>query len=390
MTALNRGFPEVIALNFVPAIHDIHATCLARSTDPYHRALANEAVQETLQVWWAASKSRARVGGAYDPHQQLIDLVRAMAASHFAAFKHPDVAGNDIISELATKASLDKPTLQDIFVMILWRENAEKWQRNLSMDDLAKLTNLIGELSILSKKSGVWNAEGLCAALYEIGYLSLFKLPADYRSVSSEAPELPWAVRPSKSPECLVVESLFTVWAAVARTAGSENRGLEWHQSLVGLLGLGMLRYEDQPVPWLKSSLENAISAYTNAVSSSPDHIECIEDPWSYLQLVGAWCAHFLSNNDLASEIVSLIAERRGIVRARRASGRGRYTWLGYPAMTGMDEDFYLPWLRNLQPTHYLNSEDWSRFQDMQRRLMNNRVLMPFYEDLRRAVGEDQ
>ena len=59
-------------------------------------------------------------------------------------------------------------------------------------------------------------------------------------------------------------------------------------------------------------------------------------------------------------------------------SSHGRYGTYGYPEAS-LHSDFFLPWLRNLQPQEYLTKHEWDTFRLWQEALMNEEVLMPFY-----------
>jgi hypothetical protein len=392
ITGLQKGFPEVIALNFIPAIKQIHSVCLANQAgSPYNRHLASDSIRQVLQVWWTASETRRALGGRSAPHQQFIEFLREVAPLNFVCFKHPDVGGSDFISELSIKDARDKATLQDIALLILWRTNKDSWELSSSVEDLVKMVELLGQLIIAATKGGVWNAGYLCAALYEIGYVCLHKLPADYRGEELGTKEVnPLRGRSGKLPERTLTEALYSVWTNVVKLSEfSARQDEEWHQSLIGLLGVGLLKYQDQPTLWLKAYLEKGIITYKEAVKAMTEDPHSVEDPWAYLQLMGAWCGHFLANDVLESEILQLVAERRGLRRGHDfGGGRSRYVWFGYPAGE-LGGDFFLPLLRNLRPPGYLSHEDWGKFQSMQGRLMNDSVLMPFYHRLRSALGAD-
>jgi hypothetical protein len=387
IAGIRKEFPEVIAFNFIPALAQIHSVCLAHQSDSYHRYLATYSIQQVLRVWWASSQIPRRLVGISDPHQQIVKFIRGVAPSSFATFKHVNVGGSDFISELSIKDAADKATVQDIAIVILLRTNNEPGQLDYSVRDLVTMLELLGQLIIESTKAGVWNCEYLCAALYEIGYLLLYKLPAAYGGGEAKEGD-PSRMRLRKAPDRTLIEALYSVWTNVIKASPfSMCQGNEWHQSMIALLGLGMFKYQDRPTPWFKTQLEEAALAYKEAAKTISGQCHSIEDPWAYLQLVGAWCAHFLANDVLGSAIIQLLSER-GRLGRRGDGGRGRHTWLGYPSVS-FGNDFFLPWLRNLQPTGYLIPEDWKGFQAIQEQLMESSVLMAFSDRMRPSAGAE-
>jgi hypothetical protein len=158
----------------------------------------------------------------------------------------------------------------------------------------------------------------------------------------------------------------------------------EWEYYLFSVIGYAMPLCQLQTQSMLKArvakSLLKFLTFVRNRNDDPNDHVP--SELYDYLQLVGAWSAAFLSEETLAREIASMLAQSY----PRRDPFYGSsepFGSLGYPTLH--HGDFFLPNLMNIR-TH-VSQEQWKEFQDIQNRVMDPEILVP-YADSIRALAE--
>ena len=326
--------------------------------------------------------------GMHDVNKQLADTIFSMATSHFQVDKLPMFNFKDVNNILTSKLEESELILQDVFFVIMSRSFTERWEQRCAVEDLKCIIELLVNLTRSGVEQKISGNGGFVSALYEIGYFVLRGLPPQFAQIKQ--PEVDRSIlyeREEPSNQQIIEEALLKAWLELFPILMKRDThlGLEGHQSFFSIVGLGMVVYAERGDETLKEKLIQIVTEYfSSCIRQNKDADRGLRgDWWDYLQLFGAWCSHFLHEKDLAKTIAAAVGIGRpfsysmgGLIGG---SSHGRYGSYGYPS-GGLHSDFSLPWLRNLQPQQYLGEQDWKRFKSWQEQLMNEEVLLSYFE----------
>jgi hypothetical protein len=387
LAAYQMEYGDVIFVGFTSAISEIHKVCILKP-DAYHLTLAGNCIQKTVNVWGFVSRKYGQWAAMHDLNDQLADTIVSMATLHFKVDRMPMFNFKDVSNVLTSKLEESELILQDVFFITMTRSFTERWEQRSAVEDLKRIIKLLVNLTMCGVEQKVSGSGGFVAALYEIGYFVLRGLPPQFAPIKQpevDRPVLYERVEPSNQQ--IIEEALFKAWLELFPVLMNRDThlGLEGHQSFFAIVGLGMVVYAERGDETLKEKLIQIVTEYFDwCIRQNKNSDRGLRgDWWDYLQLFGAWCFHFLHANDLANAIASAVGRGRpfsytigGFIGG---SSHGRYGSYGYPE-GGLHSDFFLPWLRNLQPQQYLNEQDWERFKSWQEQLMKEEVLLSYFE----------
>jgi len=387
LAAYQMEYGDVIFVGFTSAITEIHKVCILKP-DAYHLTLAGNCIQKTVNVWGFVSRKHGQWAAMHDLNEQLANTITSMATLHFKVDRIPMFNFKDVSNVLTSKLEESELILQDVFFITMTRSFTERWEQRSTVEDLKRIIKLLINLTRSGVEQKVSGSGGFVVALYEIGYLILRGLPPQFTSIKQpevDRPVLYERVEPSNQQ--IIEEALFKAWRELGPVLMNRDThlGLEGHQSFFAIVGLGMVVYSERKDETLKEKLIQIVTEYFDwCIQENKNSDRGLRgDLWDYLQLFGSWCFHFLQANDLANAIAAAVGRGRpfsytigGFIGG---SSHGKYGSYGYPE-GGLHSDFFLPWLRNLQPQHYLNEQDWERFKSWQEQLMKEEVLLSYFE----------
>lgn len=386
LVAYSKEYFGVVTISYLPAIKNIHTTCLTMP-DFYRLILAGNCLRKTMKVWAVSAIKPDRFGDIHHVNQQIAETISELAVNQFLVEKLPSFNFSDATTVLLSKVDVNEYIIQDIFVFTLYRNFTEKWHQRVTIEDLSRIIELIVNLNKSAIASKISSAKEFAEALYEIGYFIIRSLPYQYTIIKDQIEQelktdIDEFMEMEKTWQEILEEKLFAAWSEmfIAYFKSSQYPGLDWDHPFFGILGMGMVTYKERKCPSMKEKLVKSTEQYYRLVlqeNADPER-RIYEGAWDYLQLLGAWVRYFLQEEDLAIQIAKSVAEGRPFRDGfYGSSSSGRYGYLGYPGI--MHDDFFLPWLRNLQPQGYLNEEDWEKFRSWQNELMCDDVLLPFY-----------
>jgi len=387
LVAYQMEYGDVVFGGYTSAISEIHNTCILKP-DAYHLTLAGNCIQKTINVWGFVAQKYGQWAGMHDLNKQLANTIFSMATSHFQVDKLPMFNFKDVSNVLTSKLEESELILQDVFFVTMSRSFTECWEQRCAVEDLKRIIELLVNLTRSGVEQKVSGSEGFVIALYEIGYFVLRGLPPQFALIKE--PEVDRSLlyeREEPSNQQIIEEALFKAWLELfpILLKRDTHLGLEGHQSFFAIVGLGMVVYSERKDETLKEKLIQIVTEYFDwCIQQNKNSDRGLRaDLWDYLQLFGAWCFHFLQANDLANAIAAAVGRGRpfsytigGFIGG---SSHGKYGSYGYPE-GGLHSDFFLPWLRNLQPQQYLNEQDWERFKAWQEQLMKEEVLLSYFE----------
>jgi hypothetical protein len=385
IVAYQKGYSDVIAVSYIPAIKKIHNYCLL-VPDVYRIFLASYCLQKTIKVWAFSAITLRGSGGIFDINEQLGEAILELAKNQFSVEKIPSFTFSDVTTILSSKIKQDDLIIQDIFVITLYRQFSEQWEQRVTIEDLARIISIVAGLAKEAVYQKISNPSHYIEVLYELGYFILRGLPDQYipikNKIEEEVSDDDDFFREIRKPwQDVMEEKLFEAWYNLFPLffKTEEHVGLDWQQPFFAILGIGMVVYEERKTEFIKELLlKCAMQYYQLILQENVDQDKRVyEDAWNYLQLLGAWLKYFLEEDNLAKQIAKLVGAGRPFRDGFYAGSGGKYGHLGYPSI--MHGDFFLPWLRNLQPQGYLTEEDWEKFRSWQNKLMCDDVLMPFY-----------
>jgi len=367
--ATKMGYSEVVRFAYLPAIEELHTLCFA-NPDAYHIDLSGQCLQNILTVWLYAV-AVADPESFHEIHEDTVRAVLRMSSLHMELPSSLSLIPNlsDMTSVLTTKLDVERPILQDIFVLIAKRQRKEPWEDRAAAEQLVAITKLTTDLGRKSVEKRQPLAAYYCHVLYEMAYCASFMehaLSADGRRQ--------------------VQGALLDSWKAIVPVyyAGHPVSTHDWEQSMFGILGLGMGGYEVRPEATLGKQLLDCAQLYVHLVKSeyAEPSARVGDQTWDYLQLLGAWVKTFLGDEKLSAEIAETIAYGRPFISGVfgiAPSRVGRYGSLGYP--TNLFQDYSLPQLRNIGV--HLSPSDIENFQRIQDRLISDGTLLPFAQEVR-------
>ena len=383
--AFRREYGGVVFVGYLPKIREIHSICIAR-TDAYHLMLGGDCIAKTMGVWSVVTKKYGQWACKENLNEQMVNTIFGMAITQFAVEKLPSFNFKDATTVLTTKVDRDRSIIQDTFFITVFRSFSKWWEEKEIVNDLRQIINLVVNLAGGAVENKIAGIDSYTEALYEISYVVLRGLPEQYKKLETKnAEDDAEFSRPIPSAQETLEKELFDAWSRMFPVffKSESHLGLDWKQHFFGIIGIGMVRYRDQKRDSLKSALIRLIQEYLDLClkeNRTRDH-GIREWGWDYLQLTGAWTLYFLKEEGLARAVAKEVAQGRPFhysTMGIMGSSHGRYGTYGYPEAS-LHSDFFLPWLRNLQPQEYLTKHEWDTFRLWQEALMNEEVLMPFY-----------
>ena len=387
LVAYQMEYGDVVFVGYTSAISEIHKACIL-TPDAYHLTLAGNCIQKTVNVWGFVARKYGQWAGMHDLNEQLADTIFRMATSHFQVDKLPMFNFKDVGNILTSKLEESELILQDVFFVTMSRSFTERWEQRSAVEDLKRIIKLLVNLTRSGVEQKVSGSGGFVSALYEIGYFVLRGLPPQFAPIKQ--PEVDRSVlyeREEPSSQQIIEEALFKAWLELFPILMNRDThlGLEGHRSFFAIVGLGIVVYAERGDETLKEKLIQVVTEYFDwCIRQNKNSDRGLRgDWWDYLQLFGAWCFQFLHVKNLAKAIAAAVGRGRpfsySIGGFLGGSSHGRYGSYGYPE-GGLHSDFFLPWLRNLQPQQYLNEQDWERFKSWQEQLMKKEVLLSYFE----------
>lgn len=393
MFGFRSGYGDVVFVGYLPKIKEIHSICIARP-DVYHLMLGGDCITKTMGLWAMITIKYGQWSCKENLNEQIADAILQMAVAQFVVEKLPSFNFHDPTIVLTTKINRDCSTIQDIFFITLSRSFSEWWEVRETIDDLRRIIQLVAALATAAVANKIASAKSYVEAFYEISYFVLRGLPGQYIEMEeAKNVENEEFHRPMPSAQEILEEEVFRVWSQLFPVffKAENHLGLNWQQDFFGIIGIGIVRYEDQRRDSLRSGLIRLIQGYLDLClqeNANRDH-GIREWGWDYLQLVGAWTHYFLKDETLSKTIASEIAHGRPFHYSEMAfiiSSRGRYGTYGYPGLS-LHSDFYLPWLRNLLPKEHLSDQECKTFELWQEMLMKKEVLIQYYKIVEETRG---
>jgi hypothetical protein len=385
VVAFLREYGGIVFVGYLPKLKEIHSTCICKP-DAYHLTLAGECIAKTMKLWSVVTSKHGQWSSRENLNEALADTLFQMAITQFVVEKLPSFNFHDPTSVLCSKLERDQIIIQDIFFITVFRSFSKWWEQREIVDDLMRIINLVVQLAAEAVKNKIAGVDSYSEAFYEISYVVLRGLPEHYQKALTRNGEDIEFRGPTLAPREILEDGIFGQWSQLFPVffTADHHLGLDWKQNFFGILGIGMVRYCDQKRDTLKSALTKLIQEYFALCLEENIKQEhgIAEWAWDYLQLTGAWTLHFLKEEGLARMIAKEVAEGRPFHYSPMGifhSSSGRYGTYGYPEAS-LHSDFFLPWLRNLQPQEYLSKQEWDTFRLWQKQLMNDEVLMPYYE----------
>lgn len=385
--AMGKEYIAVVTVSCLPAIKKIHTICLSMP-DFYRLTLAGDCLRKTMKIWAVSVIKPDRFGDIHHVNQQIAETISELAMNQFLVERLPSFNFSDATTVLLSKLDVNEYVIQDIFVFTLYRNFTEKWHQRVTIEDLSRIIELIVNLTKSAIVSKISSAKEFAEALYEIGYFIIRGLPDQYTIIKEQIeqelePDIDEFSEMEKTWQEILEEKLFDAWSDLFPVYFKAEGfpGLDWEQPFFAILGMGMVVYKERKSDFLKGQLLKCTEIYYKLVlqeNANPDR-RVNDDAWEYLQLLGAWLRYFLQEEDIARRIAKSVGEGRPFRSGFYGhSTSGRYGHYGYPGI--MHQDFFLPWLRNLQPQEYLSEQDWEKFRSWQDALMNDEVLLPYYK----------
>jgi len=387
LIAYQLEYGDIVFGGYTLPISEIHKTCIL-VPDAYHLTLAGSCIQKTVNIWGFVAQKHGQWAGVYDLNKELADAIFKMATSQLKIDKLPMFNFKDASNVLTTKLEESEVILQDIFFVTMSRLFTEHWEQRCAIEDLERIIKLLVNLTRFGVEQKVSGTGGFVSALYEIGYFVLRGLPPQFAPINRS--NIDKSILPEREdlPSQQIIEGiLFNAWSELFPILLKRDTylGLEGHQSFFAIVGLGMVVFEEGGDETLKRKLIEIVREFFDwCINQQANSGRVLRRKWwDYLQLFGAWCFYFLQTNDLAKAIAAAVGKGRpfhySMGGAVLGSSHGRFGSYGYPAGS-LHSDFFLPWLRNLQSQRYLNEADWQKFEFWQEKLMNEEMLLSYFE----------
>jgi hypothetical protein len=379
--AFQKGYGDVVFVGYLPKIREMHGICIAKP-DPYHLTLAGDCIMKTMGLWSLVTRKYGQWSCRENLNEQIANVILQMAVIQLVVEKLPSYSFHDSTNALTVKIELDRFIIQDIFFITISRDFSEWWEERETINDLKRIIQLVSALTVAAVTSKTTGTRHYTEALYEISYVVLRGLPERYKKVEKEAENAEDAKfhRQIPSVQEILEEEIFNIWSRLFHIffRAEDHLGLDWERDFFGIIGIGMVCYEDHKRDSLKTSLIRLISEYRDLCRKENANRErgIPEWAWDYLQLLGAWTFGFLHEEDLARAIAKEVAEGRPFHYSIGILGSS--SLYGYPEARLHSE--FLPWLRNLQPQKYITEQEWDTFRLWQEMLMKKEVLMQYYE----------
>ncbi|MFH1080750.1 MAG: hypothetical protein V1766_10935 [Pseudomonadota bacterium] len=393
--AFQKEYGDVVFVGYLPKIREIHGICVARN-DAYHLTLAGDCIAKTMSLWSVVTRRYGQWSCKENLNKEMANTIFQMAFTQFAIEKLPSFNFKDAKTVLFAKLEQNVPIIQDIFIITAERGFSEWWEEREIVNDLRIVITLVVNVAQAAIKNKIAGADSIIEAFYEISYLILRGLPEQYKKVETNYNEDEQFTRSKPSAQEILEKEIFDAWSLLFPIyfCAEDHIGIDWEQNFFGIIGIAVVCYTDQKRDSLKTSIIRLVEEYFALCLKEEAKREhgIRESRWNYLQLLGAWVRYFLNEDEFARNIAKVVAEKRRFHYSPMSIGssHGRYGRYGYPEAS-LSSDFFLPWLRNLQPQEYLTEQEWDIFRQWQKTIMSKEVLIPFYnivEETRKPLRE--
>lgn len=384
LKTLYLEYDDDIRIGFLEKTKEVHVECL-KNPDAYHLSLASDCIQNILYIWYASTtRKKNKIRSDFHLHGECSKIVIDMAQLQFI-FKQSFYHNlNGPVNILISKVDKDNYILQDIFYVLLHRSIVEDWEIRTTLSDLEIVIDSIVSLTIKAIEKNALGYGSFSEALYEVGYLVLRGMPSTFTISTKSKPEDTYSFmqRERESPQERLQRKILDSWRNLLLVFFKEEypSGRDWIQNFFGILGIALLQYYKNRNEKLKSEIVLCVNLFKKEVITNKNS-KCSlkEDGWNYMQLLGAWIGYFLEDAKQAEEIAQLVAENKSFFREGLGfSSSQRFAIIGYPEVM-LHADFFLPWLRNLQPQKYLSEAEWNEFRKWQNEIMDENMLQNYY-----------
>jgi hypothetical protein len=363
-TALQGGYVDVVNYTHLPTVENIHATCCKRA-DAYPTYLAAECIRGTLQLWafsFAVDKSDLRI------HEAMINAIKAMFEAQMNRPRQL-MDPSEPISLLTAKTTEQVPILQDIwFVAFSFPSDLDTARIRISQAlDLLELLPTWVRRATETRQILI---QYLIQAFYEMAYGAMRSLDALASRTKEE-----------------VIDNIFDCCDELLDFLAQPGRErvFDWEHYLFSVIGCVMPRCRRDSESKLKNRVRGSLLKFVIILqtrrNNADDRVPI--ELYDYLQLVGAWAAAFLSDDDLAGIIATMLAD----FYPRRDPFYGSsepFGSLGYPTIH--HGDFFLPNLMNIRI--HVNQDQWKEFQKAQAEVMADEVLVPYANKIQALASE--
>jgi hypothetical protein len=379
--AIDLGYAEDASMSFPSELNRMYATCLAKRT-PYHLSLAGQCVTAIMEVWsYGLGRHEAAVAGV---SKSMCDAIKKMALAFQAVEKLPSFDLRDPATTLTCKFSEEQITLQDIALSILTRPVKDRWQRSSAVTDFQQLLDLVSDLLKDASAKDISFARSYGDAFYEFALLIFTALPTEWNEPERPAEKHFNIDRPT-AQELFENKLAETVKDLIPLHYRSETPVLDWEHKLFSIIGIAAAIYGETGRESARLLALEAISCYRDVLFDALQKNEGVHDEsWDYLQLTSVWVRHLLKDIALADALVDAVAKGRPF-HFGMFSGSGKQGWgsYGYPNVTLLNSDFFIPYPRNIG--HRLSETVTTTVKRWQAKLMNPDELRDTYERIEKV-----
>jgi hypothetical protein len=333
-----------------------------------------------MNIWgYCVTKREVRFSGVT---KQMSKAVQEMTLAFQAVDRLGSANLEDPITSIVSKTKERHFTLQDIALFLLSGPITEDWQRREAVASLRQLLGTVCELTKDAATRDVAFANDYAEVLYEFAVMILCGIPESWNARGQDVRR---GIRPASVQELFDQEFGQILIELIPLYHRAEKMVYDWEQPLFGIIGMGAAVFAETGRESAKLLAVGAISAYRDLLAADQaDHDKTVhEDAWDYLQLASVWLRNLLQEPRLADEVVEMVANGRpfhfGMFALSGKQGWGVY---GYPNVSIVNSDFFLPNPRNVQAS--LNTPVWEAMKRWQDRLMNPNDLQDTYDRIER------
>jgi hypothetical protein len=318
--------------------------------------------------------------------KQMSKTVKEMALAFQAVERLPSFNLEDPITSIVSKANHRRFTLQDIALFLVSGSITEDWQRRELVAGLRQLLSTVGELAKDAATRDVAFANDYAEAVYEFALIIFCGIPETWNTPQSQE-NVRHGIHPPTVNELFDPE-LAKIITGLIPLYYRAHQVHDWEQPTFGIIGMAAAIFAETGRESAKALAVEAISTYRDLlIADQGDESKIVhDDAWDYLQLASVWLRHLLQEPKLADEIIGMVANGRlfsfGMFATSGKQGWGMY---GYPNVSIINSDFFLPNPRNIQPS--LGKPVWEAMKRWQDRLMNPNDLQDIYERIERIRG---
>ncbi len=391
--SINNKDSDAITLSYLPTIEKVHDLCMLRLTDPYHQNLAGMCYRKLVESLMYIAYFRDKLAGIHeDPFEATLELLSKLSKQYLAVLHIGSMNLDDPINALLSKTDQERYCLQEIFFVTLNRKLSDRRDYAVAKSDIRTLIECITDLGTFAVSQEIYNAGHYLEAFFEISYLVIRGLPASFveydnieneKNASYRLPNDP--IDTQRDLTLLIFENFRKLYVGFYK---STRVMLDWQQSALSVMGIGIMRYISSGEDYLKDQIVEtarmlyALVAEDYASGTRPHH-----DSEKYLQLLGAWLSHFEIDDNLAGEIANLIAANQRSRGLFSGSSGGQFGPYDYPTISF--NDFFLYPLRNISDPPIMSEATRKEFIEWGERLICQDALIPFYSQIQTIHAGD-